>query len=147
MRLAYKDAIAAIAEIENCYHPGLKALGSYSAKIKVSEPRALNGSLFLEECLKNKYAGQNLWDYCLGYKNQAYFIEVHPAQTSEVETMLKKLNWLKNWLQTQAKPLNQIKAKNAFIWIASGKFGILSGSQQFRRIVEAGIKPQRELTL
>lgn len=147
MGLAFKDAVAAIADTKDCYRPGLKALGPYSAKIKVSKPSALNGSLFIEECLINKYAGQNLWDYCLGYKNQAYFVEVHPAQTSEVETMLKKLNWLKSWLQNQAKPLDQIKAKKAFIWIASGKYAILPGSQQYRRIIEARLKPQRELTL
>lgn len=147
MHIKFKEAVENIAEVKDCFQPGLKALGADSNKVLASKSRALNGSIFLEECLKNKYAGQNMWDYCLGYENQAYFIEVHPAQTSEVETMLKKLTWLKNWLVTQAKPLDQIKGAKPFIWIASGKFAILPGSKQYREITQAGLKPQRNLTL
>lgn len=147
MPQSFKEAVLTIGEISDCYSPGLRALGANSTIIEVSNTRKLNGSVFLENCLQSRFSGENLWDYCFGYSDRAWFAEVHPAQTSEVETMIKKLNRRKKWLKTNGKPLNEIKAEKAFIWIASGKTAILPNSRQHRKAIESGLKPISKLML
>ncbi len=89
------------------------------------------------------------WDYIVGYNEQAYFIEVHPASTSEVDNMIKKLDWLKKWLMENASAVYNMKGPNPFFWIASGKVSaILPTSKYGRRLAKAGLnKPMSVLKL
>ncbi len=81
----------------------------------------------------------NRWDYIVGYRNQSYFVEVHPASTSEVGNIINKLNWLKQWLSINASHLNDIKAANPFHWVSTGRIGILPNSTYSRRLAIAGL--------
>lgn len=143
----FKAAVEATPDIKNCYQPGLKAMGSYSTKISLSNSTLCNGSVDIDECVKAKYPNSNRWDYCFGYNSKAYFVEVHSANTSEVGTMLNKLQWLKDWLVNKAPELNKIKAKPPYYWVMSGKYAILPNSSQARQIAAAGLKPIAKITL
>ncbi len=143
----FKEAVEATAEIKNCYQPGLKALGAYSAKVALTDNSLCNGSVDIDECVRTKYPNSNRWDYCIGYNNKAYFVEVHSANTAEVSTMLNKLQWLKDWLNSKAPELNKIKAPVPFYWVMSGKYAIQPNSPQSRKIAQAGIKPIAKLSL
>ena len=143
----FKAAVEATSDIKSCYQPGLRALGTYSNKVSLSNNSLCNGSVDIDECVKAKYPNANRWDYCIGYDNKAYFVEVHSANTSEVSTMLNKLQWLKDWLNSSAPELNKIKAKPPYYWVMSGKYAILPNSSQARQIAAAGIKPIAKLTL
>ena len=145
--LAFEKAVKATPGISHCYQPGLRALGSHSSKIQPADTRCCEGSVDLDACLQTRYPDDNRWDYVLSYKKKAYFVEVHPAQTSEVETVLKKLSWLKNWIATHAPLVHKQKAANPYYWIASGKVNILKTSQQYRRVAQAGLMPVSVLKL
>ncbi len=145
--LAFEKAVKATPEISQCYQPGLRALGSNSSKIQPADTRCCYGSVDLDACLQTKYPDDNRWDYLLSYKKKAYFVEVHPAHTSEVDTVLKKLNWLKKWLAAHAPLVDKQKAVKPYYWIASGKANILKTSPHYRRAAQAGLMPVSVLKL
>ncbi|MGL5194454.1 MAG: hypothetical protein ACRC8Y_12785, partial [Chroococcales cyanobacterium] len=74
-----------------------------------------------------------------------YFVEVHSAKTDEVKTVIKKLEWLKEFLIQEAPELNQ-KPKQ-FHWIASSGNHILPNSSQSRQLTKSGLKLSKELKL
>ena len=138
---AFKNAVEKTPDTSNCFQSGLRALGGHSNKIALSD--SCDGSVDIDKCLfeQKKYLNANRWDYAFGYKSQAYFVEVHSANTSEVATVLRKLQWLKDWLKEKAPEINKIKASKPYYWVASGKYNILKTSPQFRTINQAGLNP------
>jgi hypothetical protein len=78
----------------------------------------------IDNAVKQEFSSDNRWDYAVGYDGKTYFIEIHPADTSEVKTILKKLGWLKVFLSEKAPELN--KEPKSFHWVASKGNHILS---------------------
>jgi hypothetical protein len=145
--MPFSRAVASTPHIRECFQNGLTALGGDSSKIRVLQTRACNGSVNLDACLATRYPSDNRWDYCFDYHGEVYFVEVHPAQTSEVNTVINKLEWLKNWLQNHAPEIDRMKAGNPFYWVQTGGFNILKTSPQYRRAREAGLLPIARLEL
>jgi len=143
----FQQAVEATPEIKNCYQTGLKGLGNHSTKIILSNTSSCEGSVDIDTCVTSKYPNDSRWDYCLSYKGETYFIEVHTANTREVSTVLKKLQWLKDWLISSAPELNKLKSKQPFYWIQSGNYSILPDSPQARSMAQKGLKPIPKLQL
>jgi hypothetical protein len=143
----FKVAVEKTEEIKNCFQQGLKALGKYNAKIQVADSRKLCGSLDLDVCVNSLYPQSNRWDYIVCYDELLYFVEVHSANTSEVSTVLNKLQWLKDWLISNAPDLVLLKAKIPYYWVQSNNFNIPKTSKQYRQIIQAGIKPIPKLKI
>jgi len=139
--LTFKQAVEATPDIANGYKNGLSALGQYSNKINAADTRLLNGSVDIDTCTTLKYPNANRWDYALAYSQKVYFVEVHSAKTSEVSAVLRKLQWLKDWLNSHAPEINKMKAQQPYYWIMSNNNKILKGSSQARQISQAGLKP------
>ena len=147
-KMTFQQAVAATPDISNGYKAGLTALGAYSNRVDVSDTTKLQGSVDIDSCTTAKYPNANRWDYALAYKSEVFFVEVHSANTSEVRTMLRKLQWLKDWLNSQAPQVNNLKAKNnPFIWIQSKNFQIPKTSPQYLAAKGKGILPLRKLQL
>lgn len=115
----------------------------------MEDPGKCGGSLFIDQCLldQNLYCQDNRWDYAIDYNGEAYFVEVHSANTGEVSTVLMKLEWLKNWLLTSAPELNALKAKAPYYWVQSNGYHILRNSSQERVVIQSGLKPIPQLVL
>lgn len=146
--MVFKKAVKSIPQIANCYCDGKSALGANSNKVREADARKLQGSVDLDKCVLDAYPNDNRWDYVLGYHGHAYFVEVHPASTSDVETMINKFNWLKNWLRSQGTPLNAMKSADPFHWVFTNRNTIAKNSTYERRLIKAGLgKPKRELVL
>jgi hypothetical protein len=142
----FQQAVSQTPDIASCLQSGLQAFGSYSNKVELAS--ACEGSVDIDACVTAKYPNSNRWDYVFGYKGATYFTEVHGASTSQVSTVLRKLQWLKDWLKTNAPLLEKIKStQQPFVWIASGRFDILPNSSQSRQIAQAGLKPISKLKL
>ena len=141
--LDFKQAVAATIDIKSGYQAGLKALGQDSNKIKLGKTSACGGSVDIDASVKALYPKSNRWDYCFAYKGEVFFVEVHSAITSEVSTVIKKLQWLKDWLTEKAPQLKikQATTRTPFYWIQSSNFNIPITSRQYRTVVQAGIKP------
>jgi hypothetical protein len=112
----------------------------------------LTGSVALDDVLKAKYPNDSRWDYGIGLRKgkreAAVWIEVHPASTSEVTWVLTKLQWLKNWLKTQALPLDKLTAAQSYHWVATSGVHIRPGSPQARQLQLAGLlSPRSRISL
>lgn len=149
MRTSFKKAVSETNEVRNCYQEGLKALAEQRTKIEVGNTRELGGSVLIDECVKAIYPKASRWDYIFGYKGEAFFMEVHPAHTGEVKTILNKFDWLLKWLKNEAPKINTIKAKDkpAFYWVQSAGFYILKNSPQERAIIQKGLRPVSKIRL
>jgi hypothetical protein len=144
--LTFKQAVEATPDVANGYQIGLVALGQYSNKINTVNTRFLNGSVDIDACTTRKYPNANRWDYALAYSQKVYFIEVHSANTNQVSTVLRKLQWLKDWLISNAPEINKLKAQQPYYWIMSNNNHI-RGSSKARQISQAGLKPLSCLNL
>lgn len=144
----FKQAVEETEEIKNGYQNGLKALGNYSNKVELGDTKKCEGSVAIDDCTESLYPQENRWDYVFGYQGDAYFVEVHSAHTSEVSVVLKKLQWLKDWLNSKAPEIKKLQAKDkAFIWIQTNGNHILPKSSQNRLLAEKGLKPVSKLIL
>lgn len=143
----FKSAVESTPDVANGYRSGLSAMGPHTSKISVASTLLIEGSVDIDTCTTAKYPNSNRWDYVFAYDGRAYFVEVHSANTSEVRTVLNKLQWLKDWLNNNATEINKLKAKNPFYWIQSKGFAIPKTSPQYRAASNAGIKPVAKLNL
>lgn len=144
----FKSIVQAIPAIAGAYREGLQALESKDAgKVKPQNPRKLSGSVYLDKCLKTTNPRDARWDYVIGYREKAYFVEVHPANTSNVDEVVKKKKWLEVWLKTNALDLKAMMAGTGYYWIASGKVAILPNSPQARKIAKNKLVLCKELNL
>ena len=85
----------------------------------------------------------NAWDYLLE-TNEAYpFIEVHPAKSGgNLNEMIAKLKWMKNWIMNHDKFQVLKKEKSRFIWLHTGGFNIqyTPGDPKVRALSSAKIQ-------
>jgi hypothetical protein len=145
--MTFKEAVETTPDIATGFQTGLTALGRYKVKISISNTRLLEGSVDIDSCTTAQYPNNNRWDYAFAYNKEIYFIEVHSAYTGEVDVVLKKLQWLKDWLNNKAPNINRLKAKMPYYWIQSNGFAIPKTSPQYKRITQARLKPIPRLSL
>jgi hypothetical protein len=147
--LSFKEAVASTKDIENCYQLGLKAFGTHSGKINLQNPKKCCGSVDIDGSVAKKYPQDSRWDYAICYNNVVFFVEVHSAYTGEVHAVLKKLQWLKDWLINHAPAINNLKAiyRTPYYWIQSNGNHILPNSPQARQIAAKGLRPISVLQL
>ena len=151
--MTFKKAVeAAPPPVNLAYCPGKQALENrHRGLVTCTDSRRLTGSIYLDSALAQEpgYTDKPRWDYSLGYKPQngrehAVWVEVHSATTKEVSAVLKKLQWLRDWLNSEAEQLRLMTdfAKNdiRFVWIASSSVKILQNSPQARRLSQSGIR-------
>lgn len=154
--MSFKDAVRQTpSPVDKAYRTGKQALKKGHRKlVNCAESRRITGSMDLDSTLAKepKYASKPRWDYGLGYKpidgrEQAIWIEVHSATTREVSAVLRKLQWLRDWLEEHAVRLNRLtRLANSdirFVWIASGKVKITQNSRQAKLLSMSGIPPVR----
>jgi hypothetical protein len=155
----FQQAVAAAPEpVSRSFREGKQALKrEHRGRVICGNSRRFSGSIDLEGALSRSkaHANENLWDYGLGlvlsgHAERAIWVEVHPACTSEVEKVVRKLQWLRKWLREEAQELNKItnsREGRNFFWVAT-KAGvhIQRNSPQYRRLRLAGLdSPQRTL--
>ena len=146
MENKFKEAVEATPDIKGGFCNGLQALGKNSIRVKTSNTLLLNGSVDIDACTKELYPNEARWDYVVGFDSHAYFLEIHPAITGEVESMIKKKQWLDSWLNEKAPTLKKL-AVNVFYWIPSGRCKILKTSKQYRKLAESNIQIVKILDL
>jgi hypothetical protein len=154
-----KAVKSAPAPVSAALQPGKKALkAEHRARVDCADPHRFTGSIDLDGALQSAVADENRWDYGLGFleghgKEVALWIEVHPASDGEVLPVLKKLKWLRTWLQTEAPKLYALSRRTggakAFFWLATkSSVSIGRNSRKARLLQEAGLDlPRRKLVL
>ena len=164
--MSFKKAVQAEPPpVNGAYRTGKRALKKKHRRLVTCEdPQRLTGSIDLDSALARQpgHVSAARWDYGLGYRppagkpeqkrEQAIWIEVHPATTSEVSAVLGKLQWLRDWLNAGAGRLKQMTDRAApgirFVWIAPAGDHIPRNSPQARRLSRSAIQgPRRKLSL
>ena len=86
------------------------------------------------------------WDYAVEYDKETFFIEIHPGSTSEIQTVIAKLDWLKHWLKEKAPEIDALKPKDKqpYHWVFTNKFAILPNSRYARLLSLHGIIPTKQ---
>lgn len=141
------------AGIDSAYaQAGLKAIkGEHRAAIKPKATRRLTGSMDMDAALSAEFPQDSRWDYGVGLlladnkTEVAIWVEVHPATTGEVSSMLSKLAWLKTRLKQYAD-LGKLTARaeknnvQPFYWMPTDSgVHIHAHMPQARRLAAQGI--------
>jgi hypothetical protein len=106
-------------------------------------------SINLDKALSKRFPNDSRWDYGLELKApsgkvQIDWVEVHPASSSEVETMIKKKEWLVALL-SRAKSC-PLPGSGNLHWLATR--GVQIDAQRRRRLAAAGLRmPTKSLRL
>lgn len=135
----FRRAVETTTDIASGYCKGLQALGSSSKKVNAADTKGIEGSVNIDDCTKHLYPNGSRWDYCIGYAGKSYFVEVHPANTSNVQEMIKKADWLKQWLDEKAPGLKAMAADNRYYWLPSGRCDILPTSTYQKMLAQRKI--------
>lgn len=135
-RAPFKEAVTKCKEIAAAFQPGLKALGAESCYVRAFNPQMIEGSVNIDKCLKTQYPHASRWDYAIGYDGNAFFVEIQPADTSNVDEMIRKVGWLRKWLSESASDLQSLHKCKVFHWIPTGRVRILKGSTQYKKIAK-----------
>lgn len=148
-RCAFQVAVENTEDVKNGFCGGLKGIKkSDRCKVDTAHPEKLQGSLDIDSQVKPLYPEAPRWDYALSYDDKIYFFEVHPAETSEVDKVIKKVKWLKDWLKNKATEIDKLpKSEHPYTWIQSGHYGILATANVTRKLAVAGITTANMLKL
>ena len=137
--------------VSGAFREGKKALEKrHRPHVTCGDPHRLTGSIDLDKALAQEpgYANAPRWDYGIGYlpedgPEQAVWVEVHTATTREVSAVIRKQEWLRDWLNGNAERLrdmtNSTTADLRYVWIASAGVRIPKNSPQARRLNASGI--------
>ena len=149
----FKEAVQAISgEVGKGYGKGIERLATSDKKlISCNTPQRLTGSLNLDKALERdkRHANKNRWDYAIGYKSpqeteRAIWIEIHTISEKEVSTLIKKHDWLKDWLNSDGESLKKITTKQnstySYFWLSGRGVRISRSSSSFRRLSKRGIQ-------
>lgn len=149
VKCIFQEAVEKTPDVRNGFCAGKQAIkNSDRSKIEAADDRKLQGSLDIDSQVKSLYPQEPRWDYALSYDNIMYYIEIHPAETSEVDKVVTKVRWLKNWLRTKAPEIDKLpKADYPYIWVQSGRYAILPTSKEMKKLSAAGLLVVNKLNL
>ncbi len=140
--MTFRHAVEATPSVARGFRPGLGALKKPDRdRVSIADPRNLTGSVSLDSTLSSLLPNSPRWDYGIGWKRRpeptgkVSWVEVHPATgTDDIDTVLDKLVWLKDWLRGDGARLASIDRE--FVWVSSGKTYFTKTAPQLRRLAE-----------
>ncbi len=147
---AFRMAVEETPDVANGYCPGLQALENVDkGAVKLKDKRKVDGSLNIDKETKLLYPNDPRWDYAVGYDGKVFFVEVHPANTSNISEMAKKKEWLKKWLKSKAPLLNALPSGHPrFLWVATESGVHISNQASYKRkLAQLGFNPKRPVII
>lgn len=147
---AFRMAVEETPDVANGYCPGLQALENVDkGAVKLKDKRKVDGSLNIDKETKLLYPNDPRWDYAVGYDDKVFFVEVHPANTSNISEMVKKKEWLKKWLQSKAPLLDAFPSGNQkYLWAATESgVHISNQASHTRKLAQLGFNPKRPVII
>lgn len=134
-------------DVSACIEPGLRALGQHSRFVECADRQQLEGSVDIDRCLAAQYPREHRWDYAFGFRNRIFYVEIHHVTDSEVDVMIAKYQWLRDWQNRQANS-DALKRNSTYHWISSGRGSLTKRSSYMRRIIKSGLGlPQKTLRI
>jgi hypothetical protein len=99
----------------------------------------------VDEALRQTHPTDSRWDYAVGLAvnrstDFALWIEVHPANSLHVDTVIKKRRWLRSWLQAAGAELKKITPGRNYVWLATSPVALPQNSSQRKKLAEEGVQ-------
>ncbi|HTW94614.1 MAG TPA: hypothetical protein VMD30_07465 [Tepidisphaeraceae bacterium] len=142
--VTFKQAVEQTPNFASAWHVGLRALRKRDRiHVRTDEPARLTGSVDIDTTLKRHDPRGSRWDFAIGYQHSnrsdefIYWVEVHTGNDAELKVVLRKLEWLKNWLDADGSRLSRFKRE--FVWIASGATSFTRGAPQRKVLAAKGL--------
>lgn len=144
--MGFKAVVEATTNLKGRWRPGL---GGLEAKDRThirpedTSTARLRGSVNIDSAFLATDRHGNRWDYAIGYQHSnrcdefVYWVETHTGSDSEISVMLKKLEWLKTWLNGDGKELAEFD--KLFVWTPSGPTSFTKGATQVRILAQKGL--------
>jgi hypothetical protein len=102
---------------------------------KICNGTPLN-SVDIDTTQQRNQPNANRWDYLIVATKSntqiAVFVEIHSAYSCEVGTVIKKYDWLRNFISTNLRNLQLGSAK--YFWISSDGIHIPKHTPQYKRL-------------
>jgi hypothetical protein len=98
----------------------------------------------VDRALQKRQPNAHRWDFAIGYRHAnrqedcVYWVEIHTADDKEVKVVLKKLDWLRNWLVGNGSLLAQFERD--FVWVSSGATSFTLGAPQLKQFAALGLQ-------
>jgi hypothetical protein len=144
--MGFKESVEETPNLEGKWMAGLGALRAQDkARIDPENTSTtyLRGSVDIDTAWTALDPGGNRWDFAIGCQHQnrsdefIYWVETHTGADDQIAVMLRKLNWLKTWLNGAGIKL--AKFDRLFVWVPSGVTSFSQGSTQVRKLADQGI--------
>lgn len=143
--MSFKEAIARIPTLKNAWCPGLQALRPEDKPhIEPEDPRKLTGSVDIDAAYRKLMPQSNRWDFGIAFQHtnrkgeMIYWVELHTASDSQVKVVIKKVEWLLEWLKNDGKALASFERE--IIWVSSGVTAFTRSSPQRKLMAQAGLQ-------
>jgi hypothetical protein len=143
--VSFRKTIKKTPHLKNAWMPGLGALRAQDRPhIAAADPRLLKGSVDVDAALQKQQPNAHRWDFAIGYRHSnrqedcVYWVEIHTAEDKEVNVVLDKLHWLRQWLAAGGKPMDHFERD--FIWVSSGATSFTLTSPQIKRFAQLGLQ-------
>jgi hypothetical protein len=150
--MRFRDAVDSTPSIRGFFRDGLQAIRNVDRdRLRCSMPRNLRGSVDVDSALKPTFPSDSRWDYAIAIRRRSrpeyvIWLEVHPASSRHVDEVLRKLQWLKDWLETAAPAMRGLPGE--FRWVSTGRVAFRRGSREEKRIAQKGLRfPTKQLDL
>lgn len=143
--MTFKAAVEQTKHLETAWEQGLQALRAQDRlHINPEDTRKLRGSVDLDTAWQQLDPHGNRWDFGIAYQHSnrkdefVYWVETHTASDSEVKKVIKKAQWLLQWLKSGGKLLAQFECE--IIWVSSGATTFTLNAPQKKLMALAALK-------
>jgi hypothetical protein len=144
--MSFKTALENTLNLENSYQPGLQALRAEDRPhIQADDTRRLRGSADIDAALLKAEPNANRWDFAIAYQHTnpnaaefIYFVELHTASDSQVSVVIRKAQWLVNWLQNDGRLLAAFD--HDIVWVSSGSTSFTPSATKLKQMALLGMR-------
>lgn len=142
-------AVAVTPDVSGHFEQGLQSLQSSDkdkSLIDYEDGKKIKGSVYLDQATRNLvHPYPKRWDYVIEYADKIFYYEPHPASGGHnVDEVCGKAEWLHWWLNNNAPQIKSLGTEG-FFWIHTGKCDIDKNSQQYKRLLDKGVRLQSRL--
>ena len=144
--MGFKEEVELTPNLNGKWKAGLGALRAEDKphiKLEDTSTDRLRGSVDIDTAWVRLEPQANRWDFAIGYQHSnrsdefIYWVETHTGSDGQIQKMLKKYEWLKNWMKNDGKRLD--KFDRMFVWAPSGATSFTKGTTQVKRLAEKGL--------
>jgi hypothetical protein len=141
----FHQKVESIPALVGHWKEGLQALRPEDKPhIEAEDTRKLRGSVDVDKAYQKLAPQDNRWDFAIAYQHSnrtdefVYWVELHTASDSQIKVVIKKAQWLLDWLRNEGKPVADLE--KSVVWVSSGHTSFTRGSSQMKQIAQAGLK-------